>query len=83
MKRKAPEEHKKRERQKKATTLHVCFPAAERIIFPPLKVPSPCECGEEAGFLYAIARKGLSLGMCIVCVSVLSAEAAVSPIVPG
>lgn len=48
-----------------------------------LKVPSLCERGEEAGFLYATARKGLSLGMSIVYVSVLSAEAAMPPIVPG
>lgn len=78
-----PQQSKAKKRKERATrrghnlTFSV-FRLAEEIISPPpsphptphtyTKVPSPSECGEEAGFLYAPARKGLSLGMCIVCV---------------
>lgn len=76
MKPKAPEW---RRRRKAASALHACYPAAEEEnrtpLHPPL-VKSPITF--RAGFLYAATTAGLSLSMCVV-----SAEAAVSPIVPG
>lgn len=71
MKCKAPEEggKKKGQRATERPQPHISvFRLRRRLFSSLLKVPSPCECDEEADFLYATARKGPSLGMCIVCV---------------
>lgn len=57
--------HRPRKNQNQATTLHLCFPDEEGIfLFSPLSV---LPARKPVGFLYAPARGGPSLDMCIVC----------------